>query len=285
MKDIIVLGHVNPDVDSILSGIILSKYLIYKGYKASYLIPDKNIDKETKVILESFKIDFTEYQGELNKDSSLILVDHYETDYKNQVVAVIDHHPTSKKFDYPIYINKKSSSTAKLIYDIINKNDKDFLDKDIIELIIVATMVDTCSFKSSKTNKEDIQWSIDMCNSLSLDYNTLINIGYCLTDLSNPNDSSLNGFKQFVYNEKIVKTSYIQCDNFYYNKIQEHLNILFDKIKKEDIYMWMFMVIDVKNEKTIEYRIYKNKINEIYHEGIVSRGTTIMPIIEKLLIN
>lgn len=285
MKDIIVLGHVNPDVDSILSGIILSKYLIYKGYKASYLIPDKNIDKETKVILESFKIDFTEYQGELNKDSSLILVDHYETDYKNQVVAVIDHHPTSKKFDYPIYINKKSSSTAKLIYDIINKNDKDFLDKDIIELIIVATMIDTCSFKSSKTNKEDIQWSIDMCNSLSLDYNTLINIGYCLTDLSNPNDSSLNGFKQFVYNEKIVKTSYIQCDNFYYNKIQEHLNILFDKIKKEDIYMWMFMVIDVKNEKTIEYRIYKNKINEIYHEGIVSRGTTIMPIIEKLLIN
>lgn len=285
MKDIIVLGHVNPDVDSILSGIILSKYLIYKGYKASYLIPDKNIDKETKVVLESFKIDFTEYQGELNKDSSLILVDHYETDYKNQVLAVIDHHPTSKKFDYPIYINKKSSSTAKLIYDIINKNDKDFLDKDIIELIIVATMIDTCSFKSSKTNKEDIQWSIDMCNSLSLDYNTLINIGYCLTDLSNPNDSSLNGFKQFVYNEKIVKTSYIQCDNFYYNKIQEHLNILFDKIKKEDIYMWMFMVIDVKNEKTIEYRIYKNKINEIYHEGIVSRGTTIMPIIEKLLMN
>lgn len=285
MKDIIVLGHVNPDVDSILSGIILSKYLIYKGYKASYLIPDKNIDKETKVVLESFKIDFTEYQGELNKDSSLILVDHYETDYKNQVLAVIDHHPTSKKFDYPIYINKKSSSTAKLIYNIINKNDKDFLDKDIIELIIVATMIDTCSFKSSKTNKEDIQWSIDMCNSLSLDYNTLINIGYCLTDLSNPNDSSLNGFKQFVYNEKIVKTSYIQCDNFYYNKIQEHLNILFDKIKKEDIYMWMFMVIDVKNEKTIEYRIYKNKINEIYHEGIVSRGTTIMPIIEKLLMN
>lgn len=284
-NNIIVLGHPNPDIDSIISGIILSKYLIYKGYKASYIIPDKNIDKDTEQILMSFKIDFRAYQGEVSKESSLILIDHHETSYNNEVLAVIDHHPTIKEFNYPVYINKKASATAKLVYDIIYREDKEFLTKDIVELVLVASMVDTCSFKSSKTNTDDIPWAIDICKELNLDYDKLITIGYCLTDLSNINESSINGFKQFTYGGKVVKTSYIQCDYFDYSKIQDNIKVLQSRVKEEGIYMWMFMAVDVKNEKTIEYRIYKDRVDEILHEGIVSRGATIMPSIEKLLMN
>lgn len=284
-KNIVVLGHMNPDVDSIISGIVLSKYLIHKGYNASYVIPDKSIDKESENALKALKIDFKVYQGAVNKESSLILVDHHETVYSNDVLAVIDHHPTLKEFNYPIYINKKSSSTAKLIYDIIYRDDKDFLNKDIVEWIAAATMMDTCSFKSTKTNVDDIPWAIDVCNEFKLDYDRLTTIGYCLTDLSSPNESSVNGFKQFIYNNKIVKTSYIQCDSFDYEKIQANIDVLSDKVSKEDVHMWMFMVVDVENENTLEYRIYKDRVYEIYHEGIVSRGSTIMPAIEKLLMD
>lgn len=284
-NNIIVLGHHNPDVDSIVSGIVLSKYLIYKGYKTSYVIPDKNIDKETQNALKALKIDFKAYQGDILKESSLILVDHHETNYFNNILAVIDHHPTLKEFNYPVYINKKASSTAKLVYDIIAESDKDFLSGDIIEWIVAATMIDTCSFKSSKTNKPDISWSIEICKKYDLDYDNLIRLGYCLTDLTDANESCVNGFKEFVYNEKVVKTSYIQCDSFDYPKIQENIDILSEKVNQENIHMWVFLVIDIENEGTIEYRIYKDRVHEIYHDAIVSRGSTIMPIIEKLLMD
>lgn len=63
MNNLIVIGHQNPDVDSIVSGIVLSKYLKYKGYNCSYVIPDQSIDKETSQILSNFEIDCNLYDA------------------------------------------------------------------------------------------------------------------------------------------------------------------------------------------------------------------------------
>lgn len=284
MNNITVIGHQNPDVDSIVSGIVLSKYLKYKGYNCSYIIPEQFIDKETSQILSKFGIDCNSYKNNIPNNSKLILVDHHETVYNGEVVAVIDHHPTIKNFDYPIYINKKASSTSKLIYDIIKKEDESFLTKDIIEQLIVALLVDTCSFKSSKTNPSDIPWTKNICSQLNLDFEKLKTVGYCLTDLKDPYISSVNGFKEFKYIDKIVKTSYIQCEFFDFNKINDNINILKTKVKEDNIFMWVFIVVDIKNEKTLEYRIYSNKVDLLHHDFIASRGTNIMPTIE-LLIN
>lgn len=284
-EDIIIIGHQNPDVDSIVSGIVLSKYLKYRGFNCSYIIPDNFIDKESSQILSNFGIECEIYQNHIPENSQLILIDHHETIYNGDILAIIDHHPTIKKIDCPIYINKKSSSTSKLIYDIIQDEDASFLTKDIIELIIVAMLVDTCSFKSSKTNPEDISWTKNICNKLDLDFEKLKEVGYCLTDLQNPIISSINGFKQFIYCDTLVKTSYIQCNSFDFDKINDNIEILKNKVKEEkDIFMWVFLVLDIKNEKTLEYRIYSNKVDLLEHDFLASRGSNIMPEIE-LLIN
>lgn len=39
----IILGHENPDVDSIVSGYLLEKYMIKLGFDAQFVIPDKVI--------------------------------------------------------------------------------------------------------------------------------------------------------------------------------------------------------------------------------------------------
>ena len=41
----IILGHVNVDVDSIVSGYLLEKIMTKKGYKASFVIPDEEVAK------------------------------------------------------------------------------------------------------------------------------------------------------------------------------------------------------------------------------------------------
>lgn len=280
MKKIVILGHRNPDVDSIVSGIVLSRYLKYKGYDCSYIIPDKDIDIETSQILLQFGINCDLYKNKIPKESSLILVDHHETICNGDVVAVIDHHPTIKEFDYPIYINKKASSTSKLVYDIIMQKDKDFLTKELIELIIVALLVDTCSFKSSKTNIDDIPWTQNICEDLNLDLEYLKTIGYCLTDLTDSCISCIHGFKEYRFVDKIVKTSYIQVEYFDFDIINDNINILKNKVREENIFMWVFIVVDIKHEKTLEYRIYLDKIDLIKHDFIASRGSNIMPAIE-----
>lgn len=282
-NNIIILGHKNPDVDSIVSGIILSKYLNYKGYNCSYIIPDKNIDHESYTVLKEFGIDCKDYLKDMPGDSNLILVDHHETSYRGRVLAVIDHHPTIKQFNYPFYINKASSSTSKLIYDIIKNEDDSFLTKDIIELIILSMLIDTCSFKSSKTNPVDIPWTKKICIDLNLDFERLKRLGYCLTNLDNPDISCMHGFKEFKYNNKIVKTSYIQCNSFNFYKINKNVEILKNKVINDNIFMWMFLVTDIENEKSLEYRIYQNNIELIEHDFIASRGSNIMPQIEKMI--
>ena len=44
--DYIILGHQNPDVDSIVSGYLLEQYLNRCGYVSKFMIPDSVIDEE-----------------------------------------------------------------------------------------------------------------------------------------------------------------------------------------------------------------------------------------------
>lgn len=284
-KNITILGHPNPDVDSIISGSLLSEYLRFKGYNANYVIPDSSIDEESRQIVKLFGIESDKYKGSVEDDSYLILVDHHETEFKGNVVAVIDHHPTIKKFDYPVYINKKASATSKLVYDIIKNDSPEFLNSIYIERILVAMLVDTCSFKSSKTNTVDIPWAKEICEELSLDFDKLKKIGYCLTNLDNLEKASINGFKQFTYGDKIVKTSYIQCDSFKEHSVYQILNILSARVKSEDIFMWMFLVTDIESEKSWEYQISSSNISLTNYDYIASRGSVIMPKIEKMIKN
>lgn len=69
----IILGHENPDVDSIISAIILNKILTKKGYSSEFIIPDKEINKDTLEILNNYNIDPTIYMKRIpnNKKNNI----------------------------------------------------------------------------------------------------------------------------------------------------------------------------------------------------------------------
>ena len=46
--------------------------------------------------------------------------------------------------------------------------------------------------------------------------------------------------------------------------------------------MWVFIIFECKNNITYEYRVTEKGLEKILSEGILSRGTNIMPKIEKL---
>ena len=113
MKDIIILGHINPDVDSIVSGYLLEKILMKKGINAKFVIPDKKLDKDTLLICTKYGLYPNMFMRKIdlnNKDINYILVDHNKRDLKGNILAIIDHHPTNDTVEVKDYYNENAVS-------------------------------------------------------------------------------------------------------------------------------------------------------------------------------
>lgn len=285
MEKIIILGHENPDVDSIISGYLLEKIMIKKGYNSEFIIPDKKIDKDTMDICRRNGLDPEMFMKEINledKNIKYILVDHNERELEGEIICIIDHHPTDKEPQTDNYYNKKISSTDCYIC----QGNEDLLEIEDLKLAIIATLVDTASFHSTKTREEDKEWSLNICHKYGLNYRELYKEGLCLTPLEDITEASLNGVKKYNFDGKRVEASYIQIEDpsIEETKIHQIINVLKERITKENIDIFVFIVHDMTSFKTMYYLITKNKIENRYYEMYTSRGSTIMPEVKKTLL-
>jgi len=283
MDKIIILGHENPDVDSVVSGYLLEKILNKKGHHSKFLIPDESIDKDTLDICNKYGLNPKKFQKEINQDkyNKYILVDHHERDLDGEIIAIIDHHPTSKNIELNNYYNQEISSTALYIY----KEHKELLDKNDVRLVVVATLIDTVSFHSDKGKEEDKCYIQELCQKYDLNYNDLYKEGLILSNLSNIKEASLHGLKKHNINNKKVYSSYIQIENKdnNQNEINKIIDVLKEYINKERIYAFIFIVHDMTKFQTMYYLIKENDISIRYYNKYTSRGNTIIPEITKMI--
>lgn len=286
MNNIIILGHENPDVDSIVSGYLLQKILNGKGYNSEFVIPDEQIEQQNLDICRKYGLDPIKYKRKIDfgdKDAKYILLDHHQRELDGEIIAIIDHHPTLKNINIDNYYNKNISSTACFI---VNNNEQ-YLNRNDLELAIVATMVDTASFHSTKSREDDKKWVIEVCDKYNLDYNKLYKEGLCLNSLDEIEKNYLNGLKKYEFSDKRIESSYIQIENYLNNenKINEFVNKLNDYVKQKEIDYFVFIVHDMKEFETMYYLISENNIEKRYYDKYTSRGSTIIPEIEENLFN
>lgn len=284
MNKLIILGHENPDVDSIVSGVLLEKILLKKGYDAEFIIPDKFIEDEVLLICLKHDLDPAKYMKTIDfndKDNKYILVDHNERKLSGEIVCIIDHHPTSKEINIEHYYNNKISSTAALI----GMANEEYLNEYDLKLAVLATLIDTASFHSTKSRLEDEIWVKYICDKYSLNYNRLYKEGLCLTKLENLEKASVHGLKKYNLDDKILEASYIQIE--YPNNNQEKIIKIIELIKKkvisENLDAFVFIVFDMSLFKTDYYVITKNDLIKKHLDTYASRGTDIMPNIQKEL--
>ena len=277
-KSIAILGHDTVDCDSAVSILLLSKLLTHLKVPNRAVILDKTISELDLELLKGEGYDLNKYKGSLKKNEAVFLVDHYKTSHSTSVVGCIDHHPTSEKVSYSFYQNKSSASTSKLIFDLMVKYNYPVTIKEI-KLIILSMMVDTCSLKSTKCPKEHATWVKDTCKKYKIDYNKYYKIGLCLSNLNKPlSIVTTEGLKKYCYSGINVNSSYIQVDSDVdVAKYTEHLKT---KIK-DGLSLWVFLVHNLESDKTTEYRITKAGIEVIPYNKVTSRGTDVMPVIEK----
>ena len=275
MEKIIILGHSNPDVDSIVSGYLLDKLLKYRGYNSEFVIPDKIINEESLNICKEYGLDVNVYKRDLtNDDKNFILVDHNERDVNGKILAIIDHHLTTKEPNVEHYYNKIISSTSCYI---CQGNEKIFDNKDLT-LCFVAAMVDTASFHSTKGKKEDNDWIISLCKERNIDYEKIYETGLCLTKLSDLNIASLNGLKHYNICDKEVEASYVQIRNLEENKeiIDQMISYLKEYRNLKNLDMFVFITYDMNCFSTTVYEITNKEIKISNYNQYVSRGNKII---------
>ena len=287
MKKIVILGHENPDVDSVVSGYLLEKILKIKGYTAQFIIPDKKLDTDTIDICTKNGLNPSKFMQPLplnnTEDINYILVDHNNRDLEGKIICIIDHHPAMKEFQLKHYYNNKISSTACFIC----RENEHLLNEFDIKLAIIATLVDTAAFHSTKGRKEDKDWVINLCNKYNFDYNELAKQGLSATVLDDLNIASLNGLKKYSFDGYSIESSYMQVEGFANTEkeIQQILNILKERIQENKLTAFVFIVHDIQSFKTMYYLITANNIYTKYYSRYTQRGDTIIPEIRKFLNN
>ncbi|MCK5085177.1 DHH family phosphoesterase, partial [Candidatus Parcubacteria bacterium] len=159
----ISIGHKNPDADSVLSAILVSRFgkRIF-GLEIEAVIAN-DINNETKFVLNFLKLKKPKLLKKI-RNENVILVDTTEPKQiiegltEDNLVAIIDHHNLGGlKSSKPIYIRAEPlGCTASIIYKILKeKNIK--IDKTSAVLIITCIISDTLNFSSPTTTKEDKQ--------------------------------------------------------------------------------------------------------------------------------
>jgi len=297
---IYIIGHKNPDTDSICSAIALAYFL--KETKGMDVIPAStgDINPETSFVLERFGFDKPELL-ENGDNKKLILVDHNEKeqiiDGKPEILEVIDHHKI--KFDYPEPINfctKQWGSTATIIAEKFYKHGLE-IPESIAGILISAILSDTVIFKSPTTTEKDKEVANKLNEKLKLN---LEEFGKELKkagmDFDKPaQDLILRDFKEYIFNGKKIGIGQIELldvEKFLQERKQE-INQAMEEVKKNKNYdCLIFIITDILKEGS-EFFVEgeEEKIQEIFNtkldnksawiDGLMSRKKQIIPFLEK----
>lgn len=211
--------------------------------------------------------------------------DHYKTVHSGTVVACIDHHLTTDSVvnTYPFYHSRISCSTSYMVYELMLDAGYE-LTKEEANMILVSMMVDTVSFRSKKTVPAEVVKAKELAEQFNLDYEEIEKKCLCLTPVVQMSIESIvnNGYKYYNYNGKNVKSSYVQLYDVNYYEIKKWTDFIINQVVINNLDMWVFIVFDCKCNVTLEFRITGHSTFMVSHEGILSRGTNIMPNIEKI---
>ncbi len=165
-KNIVIIGHRNPDGDAVGSTLALKHYLNKKGHTVTVVMPNDYPDflhwlpgSDT-----TYRFDWQNNQSQkaIQKSDIIFLLDfntlhRVGSDMQNTLekypndFVMIDHHQQPDDMKY-MYSDVSICSTSQMVYQFIEMNsDLSLIDKDIATCLYTGIMTDTGSFRFRST--------------------------------------------------------------------------------------------------------------------------------------
>ncbi len=297
----ISLGHINPDTDSALSAILISRFAkkIF-GFDVEPRAAG-DINNETKHLLNLLKINKQDIIKKIT-DESVVLVDTTEpgqilpglTDIN--LVAIVDHHNLGGlKSARPILARiEPVGSTATVVYKILKEKGIK-IDKTSSILIIACIISDTLNLTSPTTTADDKKILKDLNKIAKLDLKKFIKAQFAakssLEGIST-GDIVSKDYKNFEMGKSKVGIGVWETTDTesISSKKSELMAALAAKKSAEKLDFVFFLIVDILKENSIMYvlsdaeKILAEKVfgakaenNEIFLKGIVSRKKQVVP--------
>ena len=295
-----VIGHKNPDTDSIVAAIGYSYYLNKKGINAT---PGRQgeLNAETKFVLEKFGIN-EPVLVTYSEEDQYYLVDHNSREESidglkdEQILGVVDHHKIGLKTSIPIYYHAEPIGSTATILAKKMFNEGFEIPKEIAGILLGGILSDTVIFKSVTTTEEDKEVAKKLGEIAEVDiYDFGIQMKKKLADVSNLSAEEIvkRDLKEFdLPKGKIAVGQVEQVDWEIMNRKDELIDAL-NKIKENGFELVALMVTNIMeestkllfvgNEEIINKAFGESENNEIYLKGVMSRKKQVVPKLFEVL--
>ena len=282
-RRLVITGHDNPDVDSIVSCVLMQRLLAAWGIHAQIVLHTP-ADRQSRRVMAKFGVDAAALEGDTHIEDVLILVDHHQSEHPGRIVACIDHHPTDYPPAYPFVLIEDCGACAVTVLRLMREADVRVTEEDE-SLAISALYLDTIALKSTKISKEEAAWGEAEAKRLGLDEEWLRREGMGLRDMTLPNrELALLGKKIYSFGGKRVLSTYIQTDAMTPVRLNAILSILHSEMAAEYADLWVYLVHDPMRMRSMEYDLTPDgQIKTIQYDYLASRGKDVMPRIEREL--
>ena len=303
--EILIIGHKNPDTDSICSAIAYSELKNILGFKTKPVRAGE-LNKETEFVLNHFNFEIPNLKTDISGES-IILVDHNERTQTAdgfedaKILELIDHHRIANfNVDEPLKVRMEPvGCTSTIIYDLYKENNIQ-PSKKIAGIMLSAIISDTLLFKSPTCTGKDTVASRELSKIAEIDIPTygieMLKAGTALEDKS---VNELLNMDMKIFDMGNLKVGIAQINSVDENSLlakkSEIISEINNIINNEKLNLFMFVITNILTNNSIGIvigekldlveKVFDSKINEnvITLDGIVSRKKQIVPPLTKAL--
>ena len=279
--EIAILGHDNPDMDSLLSCVLMERLLCFWGFSPRIVLHTP-ADGQCRRLMPQLGFDPESWRGETKPCDRLILVDHHTAQHAGRVIAVVDHHQTDYPPDAPYVQIEPSGACAAMIYRLMLEAGMDDAPENE-SLAVMALYLDSVALRSTKIRPEEAAWAKARAGELALDEAWLIREGLGLQDMRLPTTMlAMTGKKRFIFGEKVVFSSYVQTNEMTDARLCALLDCVRGELAQTGADLWVFLHHDPDAMRSVEYDLWPGAgMDTIDYGRLVSRGKDVMPRVER----
>jgi manganese-dependent inorganic pyrophosphatase len=301
---IYIVGHKNPDTDSICSAIAYAELKKKLGISA-VAARQGEPNPETKFVLEKFGVEVPELLTD-GASKKVILVDHSDIGQsldnldQAEIVEIIDHHKIGDvTTPNPIFFLAMpvgcTATVVKTLYDYFGIE----IPKNIAGIMLASILSDTVIFKSATTTDKDKKAAEDLAKIAGVeDMETLgMEMFKVKSDIAGkpPRELLFRDFKDFDMSGNKVGIGQIEVvDLSLLDEVKDSLYEEMKKVKEEGGYHSVFMMLTdiikegtellvVSDDSGVVEKAFGKKVEDrsVWLDGVMSRKKQVVPPLEK----
>ncbi|MGB2993657.1 MAG: manganese-dependent inorganic pyrophosphatase [Paenisporosarcina sp.] len=307
MEKVYVVGHRNPDTDSISSAIVYAYLKRQLGMKAE-AVRLGEVQNETAFALDKFGFEAPRFIEKASNDvKQIILVDHNEKQQSVediddvQVIEVIDHHRIANfETSDPLYFRAEPVGCTATILNKLFKENGVEIPANIAGLMLSAIISDSLLFKSPTCTDQDIAAAKELEAIAGVD---VLEYGLAMlkagADLSGKTLEDLltldaKEFGMGEYKVEIAQINAVDVNEVMVNQ-GELEELIYRKIAEKGLDMFLFVITDILNNDSVALALgsQAEKASQAFGvpfvnnvallKGVVSRKKQVVPVLTETL--